>query len=162
MIYENVTLIFAFFAGILSFISPCVLPLIPSYISYISGISYDKLISGEEVEKLRKTILLNSISFICGFTLVFMAIGAAFSFLGQLFFQHQDFIRKIGAMMIIFMGLHVGLSLCQTTFDSIQAKYKARYPLQGTCTVISRNLQSRPFYTLGIIKKFFLKFHLHP
>jgi cytochrome c-type biogenesis protein len=103
----NVTVYLAFTAGLLSFISPCVLPLIPSYVSYITGISFEELTAGEPDVKIRKIILFNSVAFVLGFSLVFIALGATISLLGQYFAVYKDVLRKVGAVFIVFMGLHI-------------------------------------------------------
>ncbi len=107
MITENVTFYIAFTAGLLSFVSPCVLPLIPSYISYLTGLSYDEIVSQQERSALTKKIVPNSLWFILGFSLVFIALGTAFTLLGRYFIAHQNVIRMTGAIFIIIMGLHI-------------------------------------------------------
>ena len=76
------TLSVAFLAGLISFLSPCVLPLIPGYISYISGTSFDKL-----VEKKKNLIVVKTIFFTLGFSFVFIALGSTASFIGKFFFN---------------------------------------------------------------------------
>ena len=78
----NTTLFIAFLAGLISFLSPCVLPLIPGYISYISGTSFDKL-----VEKKKDLIVIKTIFFSLGFSFVFIALGSTASFIGIFFFN---------------------------------------------------------------------------
>ncbi len=104
---QDVTFYLAFLGGVLSFISPCVLPLIPSYVSFITGISFEELTDGNPRLKLRRVILTNSIMFILGFSVVFIAMGATISLLGQYFAMYQSTIRKVGAIVIILLGLHV-------------------------------------------------------
>jgi len=107
---NQVSLFAAFSAGLLSFVSPCVLPLVPSYVSYITGLSLEQLTDAAERHRLRKTILVNSLLFIAGFSTVFIAFGASASFIGQVLYEYQDIIRKIGAVFIIVFGLYmVGL-----------------------------------------------------
>ena len=107
---SQVSLFAAFSAGLLSFVSPCVLPLVPSYVSYITGLSLEQLTDAAERHRLRKTILVNSLLFIAGFSTVFIAFGASASFIGQVLYEYQDLIRKIGAVFIIVFGLYmVGL-----------------------------------------------------
>lgn len=103
----DVTFYLAFLGGVLSFISPCVLPLIPSYVSFITGISFEELSEGNPGLRVRKVILLNSIMFILGFSVIFIAMGATISLLGQYFALYQSTIRKVGAVVIILLGLHV-------------------------------------------------------
>jgi cytochrome c-type biogenesis protein len=98
-------MIAAFIAGLASFLSPCVLPLVPGYMSLISGASVEELQAGDN--KLMKTVMLHSIMFILGFTLVFVTLGAAASGLGQLANQYKRYLTWAGAIMIIIFGLHL-------------------------------------------------------
>ncbi|HIB54262.1 MAG TPA: cytochrome c biogenesis protein CcdA [Nitrospirales bacterium] len=107
MFEPEVSFTIAFVAGFLSFISPCVLPLVPSYLSYITGLSLDQLTSEDDRRKLRGTIMMNSLLFIGGFSFVFMAFGASASFAGQLLFSYHDYLQKIGGVLIIIFGLYV-------------------------------------------------------
>lgn len=102
-----VSLFAAFSAGFLSFISPCVLPLVPSYVSYITGLSLEQLVDASERQRFRKAIILNSFLFVTGFSSVFIAFGASASFVGQVLYEYQDLIRKIGAVVIIVFGLYL-------------------------------------------------------
>ena len=104
---NQVSLFAAFSAGLLSFISPCVLPLVPSYVSYITGLSLEQLTDVEERRRFRKAILLNSLLFILGFSTVFIAFGASASFIGQILYEYQDVIRKLGAVLIIIFGFYM-------------------------------------------------------
>ena len=104
---NQVSLFAAFSAGLLSFISPCVLPLVPSYVSYITGLSLEQLADAGERRRFRKAILLNSLLFILGFSSVFIAFGASASFIGQILYQYQDIIRKLGAVLIIIFGFYM-------------------------------------------------------
>lgn len=104
---QTVPFYLAFLGGILSFISPCVLPLIPSYVSFITGMSFEELVEGDSGLRVKRTILFNSLMFIMGFSVVFIAMGATISLLGQYFAVYQSTIRKIGAIVIIFLGLHM-------------------------------------------------------
>ena len=103
----QVSLFAAFSAGLLSFISPCVLPLVPSYLSYITGLSVENLAKVEERERFKSAILLNSLLFIAGFSTVFIAFGASASLIGQVLYEYQDIIRKIGGILIIIFGLYL-------------------------------------------------------
>lgn len=103
----HTSLMAAFVAGLLSFISPCVLPLVPSYLMYITGLSVDQLSDVAERRRLRKTIVVNSLMFIAGFSLVFVAFGASASLIGQLLTDHQQLLRKVGGVFIILFGLYV-------------------------------------------------------
>jgi len=103
----QITLLAAFGAGLLSFLSPCVLPLVPSYISYVTGLSLDQLQRSTEREEFRKAIMLNSLLFIAGFSTIFIALGASASLLGQWLFEYQEYLRKTGGVLVILMGFYV-------------------------------------------------------
>lgn len=92
----------AFGAGLVSFLSPCVLPLVPTYTAFLAGSGVK---DGTKPEEWR--FFLNSVSFLSGFTLVFVAMGATASLFGQFFFDYQDTIRKFGALFMIVMGLQM-------------------------------------------------------
>ncbi len=98
----NTTLPIAFLAGLISFLSPCVLPLIPGYISYISGTSFDKL-----VEKKNNLVVIKTIFFTLGFSFVFIALGSTASFIGKFFLTNSDIFRIIAGLIIIFFSLQL-------------------------------------------------------
>ena len=98
----TVTLPIAFVAGLISFLSPCVLPLIPGYISYISGTSFNKV-----VEKKRKLIVIKTIFFTLGFSFVFIALGTTASFIGNFFLSYSEIFRIIAGIIIIFFSLQL-------------------------------------------------------
>ena len=100
---ENVTLLAAFGAGLLSFISPCVLPLVPGYLSYISGLSLDEM-RGAAVA--RRQVVVSSLAFILGFSIVFVSLGAAASALGQFLLAQQAILSRIAGAIVIVFGLH--------------------------------------------------------
>jgi cytochrome c-type biogenesis protein len=100
-------LFFALFMGFISFLSPCILPLIPSYVSYITGISYDELASPQSRRKNRNAALLHSVAFVAGFSIIFVLLGATASMAGSFLSQHLDTIRTAGGMLIIIMGVFV-------------------------------------------------------
>ena len=91
----------AFGAGLLSFLSPCVLPLIPSYVTFITGLSL------EDVQKSRRAALIHSLLFVLGFTLIFLALGATATALGQLLSYQRVWITRIGGVLIIVFGLYM-------------------------------------------------------
>lgn len=97
---SEMSLAVAFAAGMVSFASPCVLPLVPVYMAMLTGAG-----EGEEAAKWR--FIVNGVFFMLGFTLVFMAMGATASLLGQLFLDYQDILRKVGGGFIILMGLQL-------------------------------------------------------
>ena len=94
----------AFVAGLVSFVTPCVLPLVPGYISLVSGIGVEEMRRADA--RLRRSVLLNAVLFICGFTAVFMALGAVASSIGQLVQRHFAILSKVAGMIIIAFGLH--------------------------------------------------------
>ncbi len=112
MLSSHVSLFAAFSAGLLSFVSPCVLPLVPSYVSYMTGLSLEQLMDVSARQRLRKAMLLNSLLFIGGFSSVFIAFGASASLVGQVLYGYQDLIRKIGAVVIVIFGLSL-LASCR-------------------------------------------------
>ena len=121
----QISLIAAFSAGLLSFVSPCVLPLVPSYISYITGLSVEQLTDVSERVKFRKAIIVNSLLFIGGFSSVFIAFGASASFLGQVLITYQDLIRRIGGVLIIVFGLYL-LGILNLKFLKMEQRYQFR------------------------------------
>ena len=95
----------AFFAGVLSFLSPCVLPLVPGYVSLISGASVETLQAADR--KLLRTVMLNSLCFILGFSVVFISLGAVATSLGQLTQQYHRPLAIFAGIVIIIFGLHL-------------------------------------------------------
>ncbi len=94
-------LLISFTAGLLSFLSPCVLPLIPSYVTFITGMSLD------ELQRARRATLVHSLLFIAGFTLVFLALGASATLLGRALLTYRDWISRVGGVLIIVFGLYL-------------------------------------------------------
>ena len=103
----HISIVGAFVAGLLSFLSPCVLPLIPSYITYITGISFSDLKEEHTSKKVRTKTIVHSLLFIAGFTFVFMALGASATYIGSFLQERMDLIRKIGGLLIVVFGIHV-------------------------------------------------------
>ena len=98
----NTTLSIAFLAGLISFLSPCVLPLIPGYISYISGTSFDKI-----KEKKSNLIFLKTIFFTLGFSFVFIALGSTATFIGQFFLVNSNIFRIVAGIVLIIFSLQL-------------------------------------------------------
>jgi len=98
----NTTLSIAFLAGLISFLSPCVLPLIPGYICYISGTSLEKLI-----EKKNNSVFIKTVFFSLGFSLVFISMGLTASFLGRFLLDNSNILRIIASIIIIFFSLQL-------------------------------------------------------
>jgi cytochrome c-type biogenesis protein len=103
---ESLGVLVAFSAGLFSFLSPCVLPLFPSYLSFITGMSVDRL-AGDVTGGTRGRVLLHSASFIAGFTVVFVSLGASFSAAGQFLLGYREWIRMAGGVLIIVFGLYI-------------------------------------------------------
>ncbi len=105
MLTETVSYPAALFAGLLSFISPCVLPLVPAYFTFITGLSLEELTDHEKA--VRRRVLTATLAFVSGFSLVFILMGASASFLGGLLFAHKDLVRIIGGVLILLFGIHL-------------------------------------------------------
>ena len=103
---ENVSILFALTAGLISFLSPCVLPLIPSYIAFISGISIEELSHETNLTKVRKSVIINSLMFILGFSILFIALGASVTFFGKFLSRNIRWFEIIGGSLVIILGLH--------------------------------------------------------
>lgn len=97
----SIGLFVAFGAGLLSFLSPCVLPLIPSYVTFITGLSF------EDVSQSKRTALIHGLLFTLGFSLIFIALGAGASLIGRLLFDQRAMISKVGGVLIIVFGLYM-------------------------------------------------------
>ncbi len=101
---QQVTYLAALVAGVLSFVSPCILPLIPGYISFVSGATLDDM-RGPAARR-RSTVLIPSAAFVAGFSLVFIAFGASATAIGQLVVRHQPLLGRLAGILIIVFGLH--------------------------------------------------------
>ena len=121
---ESVSFFVAFAAGLLSFLSPCVLPLIPSYVSFLTGMSMD------EVTVHRRAAVMNALFFVLGFTLIFMAFGASATLLGRYFNYYKDWFARIGGVLILLFGLYL-LGVLKIPFLARQAKFEFRNKPMG-------------------------------
>lgn len=171
----EVTFMGALIAGILSFLSPCVLPLVPAYLSYISGVSVNELRQREHAtDSVRRHALAQSLWFVAGFSLVFIALGASATFLGQWMLSHMDILGKIAGMIIVVFGLHytgiirIPLLLMDAHFDTggVNAKHGMGAlilgfafafgwtpcigPILGAILAIA-GTQSDPMYGIGLL-----------
>jgi cytochrome c-type biogenesis protein len=109
---QEVTLLAAFVAGFLSFVSPCVLPLIPGYISFISGLTLEEMrgtagTAGVAVASTRGRVLGASLSFVEGFTVIFVAMGATATALGRFLYEQAPILEKIFGTLLVIFGLHM-------------------------------------------------------
>jgi cytochrome c-type biogenesis protein len=103
---QPVGFVVAFSAGLFSFLSPCVLPLFPSYLSFVTGMSVSDL-QTDLTAAARRRVLLHSITFIVGFSLVFVSLGASFSAAGQFLLDYREIIRQVGGVLIVVFGLYI-------------------------------------------------------
>ena len=99
----SVSLGVALMAGVLSFLSPCVLPLVPSYLSFVTGMSLEDLQEGVD----RRATLVHALLFVAGFSIIFILLGASASFLGVFLNYYEDWIARVGGVLIIVLGLHL-------------------------------------------------------
>lgn len=106
MFIETVPYPAAFLAGLISFFSPCILPLIPAYFTFITGLSIDELIVDAR-QDIRRKVIFSTIFYVAGFSIVFVLLGASATYLGNLLYQYKDTIRIIGGIIIIVFGFHL-------------------------------------------------------
>ncbi len=110
MDHPSVTIPLSFLAGLVSFVSPCVLPIVPSYISFVTGLSFDDLTgknSSFSRSEVTKTTMWHSLIFVLGFSTLFVGFGASASFVGQFLLTYQTVIRKLGGILIVLFGLFI-------------------------------------------------------
>ncbi len=100
---NDVSFPLAFLAGLLSFLSPCVLPLVPAYVSFITGLSFDELKSRPDISKT----MGNTLAFVFGFSAIFVSLGASSSLIGGFLLQYQDYMRIIGGILTIVLGFFI-------------------------------------------------------
>lgn len=119
MIFGDVSIPIAFGAGFLSFFSPCILPLIPAYIMYMTGVTME-----EEVEEKRWVALTRTFGFVVGFTIIFMLMGTSASFLGKIFIRNKDVFSKISGIIITIFGLSM-MGVIKLDFLNMEKRMKA-------------------------------------
>lgn len=103
---ENVSIFIALSAGFISFLSPCILPLIPSYMAFITGISLEELSHEKNLKRVRKIVIINSLLFILGFSIVFIALGASATFMGKFLSRNIRWFEIVGGCVVFLLGLH--------------------------------------------------------
>jgi cytochrome c-type biogenesis protein len=142
-------------AGLLSFLSPCVLPLVPSYLSFIAGMSFDDFKRTQSDTRLLRKVVVNSLLFIMGFSAVFMTLGLSFSLVGQALIQYQEAIRMVAGLLIAFFGVYIsgGLEYLARAADVAQKKW-AEQPVLGVIPILCRPLLVGRYLTRS------LQFHL--
>lgn len=128
-------------AGLLSFLSPCVLPLVPSYLSFIAGVSFDDFKRTQTNPKLLRKVVFNSLLFILGFSTVFMTLGLSFSLVGQILIQYQEAIRMMAGVLIGFFGLYIsgGLEYLARVADFTDKRWRGQ-PVMGIVPLLCRPL----------------------
>ena len=127
----NINLVTAAIAGLVSFLSPCVLPLIPGYISFISGISLQDLRDAPTSEGRLRRAFISSLWFVIGFSLVFIALGASATALGQLFLQRLEILKRIAGGVVILFGFHL-MGVIRIPFLQYEKKLEVgKRPLTG-------------------------------
>ena len=107
---DQVSLMAAFAAGVVSFLSPCVLPLVPGYLSFISGVSLEEMRAQDRQAAASQAVMVNTLFFVTGFTIVFVLLGASASVIGSLLRGSLLWIQRIAGVIVVLFGLHmVGL-----------------------------------------------------
>ena len=122
---ENVSLFAAFTAGLISFVSPCVLPLIPAYLSFISGVSVEEMKSKDKKSEVLKKVILSAFLFISGFSVVFVALGASATFIGEFLGSKLFLFNKIAGLIIIILGLHL-LGVFRISFLNYEKRFHTK------------------------------------
>ena len=128
MANENISYLVAFTAGFLTFISPCLLPLIPSFIAYITGISLNDINDPVKKNAAKRKALAHSLFFIIGFSLIFILLGLTATFIGKALFHYQKLIQTAGGILIILFGLYlIGI----LKFDFLGKEFKVKVKSEG-------------------------------
>ena len=109
-------------AGLLSFLSPCVLPIVPGYLCFLAGTSLDKIASGEDASKERNVFYF-ALSFVFGFSTVFILLGASATLLSGLIYEYLDILRIVGGIIIIIFGIHF-MQIIQLPFQNRDTRYQ--------------------------------------
>lgn len=104
---EHITYIVAFVAGLFTFLSPCLLPMIPAFIAYITGVSFADFKDENKRSQIRRKAIVHSLLFISGFSLVFILLGLTATIVGKFLFQYQKIIRIAGGILIMLFGLQL-------------------------------------------------------
>jgi cytochrome c-type biogenesis protein len=104
---SDVSFPMAFLAGVLSFLSPCVLPLVPAYVSFITGVSLDELKHSRKIPETIAKTMPNTIAFILGFSTIFVSLGASSSLIGNMLLKYQDHLRIAGGILTIIFGFFI-------------------------------------------------------
>jgi len=120
---ESVGILAALTAGLISFVSPCVLPMVPAYLSFVSGLSIEEMrATGESGSVHRKRVLANCLSFVAGFSLVFILLGASASAVGTFLQANMGILAKIAGLVIVFFGLNT-LGIIKLPFLNYEKRF---------------------------------------
>ena len=122
---ENISYLVAFTAGFLTFISPCLLPIIPSFIAYITGISLNDINDPAKKNAAKMKALAHSLFFIVGFSLIFILLGLTATFIGKTLFRYQRLIQTAGGALIILFGLYL-IGILKLDFLGKEFKIKVK------------------------------------
>jgi cytochrome c-type biogenesis protein len=122
---EIVTYPAALLAGFISFVSPCVLPVIPGYLSFISGVSMEEMQSRENRGEVTRKVAINSLFFVMGFSLVFILLGWTASSVGRFLLSYLHIFNKIAGVVLVIFGLHV-MGILRIRFLNYEKRFQAR------------------------------------
>ena len=120
----------AFSAGLLSFLSPCVLPLIPSYLTFVTGVGF------EDLTRARRSALLHALLFVCGFTIIFVALGASATVLGRVLLHSRIWITRLGGALVVLFGVYLLGVIRVAAFDRERRVHLASKPVGYLGTVL--------------------------
>lgn len=134
MFFEAVTWPAAFVAGVLSFFSPCILPLIPAYFTFITGFSLDELTGASS--RIRTRVFISTFAFVFGFSLVFVLLGASASAVGGIIASHSRAIRIIGGALIVVLGVHLSGLVRIPFLDMEKRVHLGNKPMHALGTVL--------------------------
>ena len=126
----SIGLALAFSAGLLSFLSPCVLPLIPSYLTFVTGVGF------EDLSRKRRSSLVHALLFVAGFTLIFIALGASATVLGRLLLHYRVWITRLGGALVILFGLYLIGVVRVAAFDRERRVHLASKPVGYLGTIL--------------------------
>ena len=120
----------AFSAGLLSFLSPCVLPLIPSYLTFVTGVGF------EDLSRARRAALVHALLFVLGFTIIFVTLGASATLLGRVLLHYRVWITRAGGALVVLFGLYLLGTVRVAAFDRERRVHLANKPLGLLGTVL--------------------------
>lgn len=127
---DSVGLLAALTAGFISFISPCVLPVVPAYLSFVSGLSIDEMKGASADRTLKARMLINCLAFIAGFSTVFIALGASATVIGDFLNRNMQLLARIGGVVIVIFGLHT-LGLFKIPFLNYEKRFHQQTKTSG-------------------------------